>query len=683
MKKIIGWLLAAPGLLLLQETDALALDRVHQATGQHAQALQADALGSTASGASYITPAGWIAETSPRATIMSVPGQDARIAILDVEADTADQALAVAWDRYRPQAELQPRTSREVRLRNGWSFIRTYLYEDPQGQDRYLRAQVLNDGKSWTVVIMDLAAESMQLRAPQVTRVLTSLRTEDYVPETLADRSAQDLDGGRIAALVDFLEQARTGLGIPGIALGVVQNGEVKYAGGVGIRKLGSEDKVDASTRFLTASVTKPMTSLMLAKLVDMGKLDWDAPVARLLPGFQVGDAGLTGRIHVRHLLCACTGIPAQDMEWVFSGDRMDPEDVLEVLAGVEPTAGIGELYQYSNLMVAAGGYLGGHVLHRDLPLGQAYDRAMQELVFDPIGMASTTFDFDTAQRGNYASPHATTIDGETVVSSMGYNLMSIPMRPDGGAWSSVDDLLRYLQVELSSGRLADGRRYIGVEAMRERLEGQVARGGVDQWYGMGLKTDRRLGILQVTHGGSMAGYQAEVLWLPEIDVGYVLLMNADAGVNLREVFGDRFLEVVFDIDRGAAAALAALPSRLAGEQAERRSGLVLPLSREILQELAPAYSHPTLGEVQIVREGARTWLDFGGWRTEVASATSGDRTVLESISPGVAGFRFGVSTNVDGSRALILEDGRRTYTFREATPARSPGGSGGVARLR
>ena len=274
--------------------------------------------------------------------------------------------------------------------------------------------------------------------------------------------------------------------------------------------------KVEASTRFLTASITKPLTSLMLAKLVDAGKLDWDAPVAQLLPSFKVGDAALTQRLRVRHLLCACSGIPAQDMEGIFSGDEMEPDDVLGVLAGIEPTARIGELYQYSNLMAVAGGYLGGHVAHPGLLLDKAYDRAMQELVFDPLGMTTTTFDFDVAMQGNFASPHATTIDGDTVVADMGINRMSIPMRPDGGAWSSVDDLTRYLQMELAGGLSADGRRYIGTAPLQERLKGQVARGGVDQWYAMGLKTDRRQGILQVTHGGSMPGYQAEMTWLPE-----------------------------------------------------------------------------------------------------------------------------------------------------------------------
>ena len=665
MKRHVWWLLAATGFLLLETGTAAASGRADPALADDAQVLQEDAWDRTVSGVRFITPAGWNAETSGRRILMQVPTDDARIALLDVDAGTADQAMAKAWKLYRPAFAPTLRNSRDRPLRNGWSSIHGYTYESAEDPARILRAQLLHEGDTWVVVIIDIPATVMDRREPQVTRVLSSLRPNAYVPETLVGRQVQTLDAARIASLVRFVKNARVRLGIPGIGLGVVQDGEVKYAGGLGIREIGSDENVDASTRFLTASITKPLTSLMLAKLVDAGKLDWDAPVAQVLPSFKVGDPALTQRLRVRHMICACSGIPAQDMEGTFSGDEMGPDDVLGVLAGIKPTARIGELYQYSNLMAVAGGYLGGHVAYPGLPLDQAYDRAMQELVFDPLGMTATTFDFDAAMQGNFASPHATTIDGDTVVADMGINRMSIVMRPDGGAWSNVDDLTRYLQMELASGLHADGHRYIGTAALQERLKGQVARGGVEQWYGMGLKTDRRLGILQVTHGGSMSGYQAEMTWLPENNAGYVLLTNADAGVELRNVLVDRFRELLFDLEPVAEAALAAMPPRIDAERKEHRATLTLPLAAETLRALAPVYTHHVLGTIRLVSEGSKTWFDAGGWRTQVASVTSGEATVLESISPGSAGFRFTVST-IEGARALVLDDGQRSYTFLE-----------------
>ena len=663
MKRRDWWPAAAMGFLLLQNGPALAADGAVAAVSNAATTLRDDDWRRTRSGVAYLVPYGWTLEHRAAAIVLAKQGEDARIAIVDVEADTADAAVALAWRQYAPSAVPTLRDAKDRPARGGWTSIRGYRYESAHEPDRILRAQALHEGRTWIVAIMDLPASVMDRREAQVTRVLSSLRAKTYTPETLAGRQPQPLDAGRIAALLRFLEEARTALDIPGLAVGIVQDGEVKHIGGLGLRRIGGADKVDASTRFLTASVTKPLTSLMLAKLVDENQLDWDAPAAQIFPAFKLADPALTPRIQIRNLLCACTGVPAQDKEWEFSGDEMNPDDVLRVLSGVDATADIGELYQYSNLMGAAAGYLGGHVAHPELPLGQAYDRSMQERVFDPLGMASATFDFDLALRGNVASAHSTTLDGDTAMADMGYNRASLPMRPDGGVWSDVRDLTAYLRMELASGRLPDGTRYIGEAALKERWKNQVARGGLDQWYGMGLKTDRQLGILQVFHGGSMAGYQTEVRWLPEANAGYVLMMNADAGAHLRGLMADRFIEVLYDVDRDVATALQTLPPSLRKEREQHRAELRVPLDAKTLATLAPSYRHPTLGTVRVLRDGARTWFDVGQWRSEVALAASDEGTVLESISPGVAGYQFTLASE-NGGNALVLADGQRNYRF-------------------
>lgn len=660
MKRFDWWLRATLVFVCLQSLSSVT----QAATPADGAFFQEDAWNKTDSGVTFITPAGWEAEKRGNLVVMKAPGVDASVALLDITAGSPDQALAAAWRQYSSSAVPVPRSQRERPVRGGWKAVRSYNYDSGKAGGHTLRAQVLQDGAVHAVVIMDVAADVMDRREAQFTRILTSIRAPGFVPETLVGKKPRELDRARTAALARFVEEARIALEIPGLALGIVQDGEVKFSGGFGVRRKGQPDAVDGATRFLTASVTKPLTSLMLAKLVDEGKLRWDTLAMDALPQFRVGDPLLHQRVQVRHLLCACTGIPAQDMEAIFSGDEMGPNQVLEVLATIKPTAKPGELYQYSNLMAVAAGYLGAHVAHPELPLDRAYDLTMQERVLDPLGMSSTTFDFDVALSGNFASPHGVNFNGVTEPVPMGYNRMSIPMRPDGGAWSTINDLVRYLQMELAAGQLPGGGRYIGNEALHERLKSQVARGGVDQWYAMGIKTDRRLGILQAVHGGSMAGYQAEVFWLPEIGAGYVLLANADAGAQLRSVLSDRFLELLFDVDQGAQAALREIPSQMKEAREEHRRRLQSPIAPLLLASLASTYSHPTLGRIDVKTEGGRTLFDFGGWSTEVA-AVLGEGDALESISPSVAGMRFDVSREAS-VRTLVLDDGQRSYTFRE-----------------
>lgn len=90
----------------------------------------------------------------------------------------------------------------------------------------------------------------------------------------------------------------------------VIQDGKVVFEGGFGVREIGTDTEPDADTLYIIASNTKALTTLMLAKLLDEGKLTWDTPVTSLLPSFKLGDPDITSRVLVKHLICACTGLP-------------------------------------------------------------------------------------------------------------------------------------------------------------------------------------------------------------------------------------------------------------------------------------------------------------------------------------------------------------------------------------
>ena len=156
-------------------------------------------------------------------------------------------------------------------------------------------------------------------------------------------------------------------------------------------------------------------------------------------------------------------------------------------LGTMQPTSKFGEMFQYSNPLAGAAGFTGGHVAFPDLELGAAYDEAMQTLVFQPLGMTSTTFDYAKALSGNHASPHSPDIDGKTNVAAMDLNYSIIPLRPAGAAWSNVHDMLEYVTMELAEGRLPDGTQYIrrsrcSRAAHRRCRSGRTRRTGWVSW---------------------------------------------------------------------------------------------------------------------------------------------------------------------------------------------------------
>jgi CubicO group peptidase (beta-lactamase class C family) len=222
-----------------------------------------------------------------------------------------------------------------------------------------------------------------------------------------------------------------------GLALGILQDGKVVFKGGFGVRTLGQPEAVDADTLFMIASNTKALTTRLLAKLVEDRFLTWETPVTHLLPEFQLGDADTTSRVLVKHLIRACTGMPRQDMEWLLEFGAVTPKGAIAMLASMQPTSKVGELFQYSNLMAEAAGFIAGQVLFPELELGAAYDRAMRQQVFDPLGMNSATFDFARAQSGPHAGVHAPDIDVFTVLNP-----------PPGRSLVSFEPIYSYLEAQ-------------------------------------------------------------------------------------------------------------------------------------------------------------------------------------------------------------------------------------------
>jgi CubicO group peptidase (beta-lactamase class C family) len=455
-------------------------------------------------------------------------------------------------------------------------------------------------------------------------------------------------------------------LGIPGVSIALVDGGKVVYEGGFGVRELGKPERVDENTLFMAASNTKGITTLLLSELVDEKKLRWDEPVTEAYPSFKLGDADTTKKVLVKNLICACTGLPRQDLEWLFEFKNATPASSLALLGTMQPTSKFGEVFQYSNLMAAAAGYVGAHLIYPNLELGVAYDKAMQEKIFDPLGMKSTTFDYARALAGNHASPHGDDVDGKVAVSSMAFNYAGVAVRPAGGLWTSSRDLIRYVQLELALGKLPDGKQLVSSENLLMRRAPQVAL-GEDQTYGMGLMVDSTYGIPVVHHGGSLAGYKSDIMFLPDSGIGAVLLTNSDSGGMLLGAFRRRLLEVVFDGKLEAAGDVASQASRYKAELAKERERLVVPADPAQVARLAKHYSSKELGELDVLSQNGATTFDVGEWKSKVASRKNDDGTIsFITIDPSIAGFEFVVSERA-GKRVLIIRDGQHEYIFAEA----------------
>jgi CubicO group peptidase (beta-lactamase class C family) len=624
--------------------------------------LSADTPQTTVAGNTFIAPAGWTVDVKGPATIVAAPEGDSRIALVDVDAKDADGAVAAAWAAYKPDHEWPLKVTHDVPDRDGWSKQKGYDYRTSPNEKRSVQALARFAQGHWTVAILDLSDAVGEKRLAQVALITGRLFPKGYSRESFAGKKANRLDEARLAELGRFVETGMKELRVPGVAVGIVQDGKVVFAGGFGVKSLGNPAAVDGDTDFMIASNTKALTTLLLAKLVADGKLTWDTPVTSVLPTFKLGDAGTTRQVKIRQLICACTGLPRQDYEWLFQFQGVTPSDAMATLATMQPTTKFGEMFQYSNPMAAAAGFTAGHVLYPDLELGAAYDKAMQAQVFDPLGMKDTTFDYARAQAGDHAMPHSPDVDGKTAHAVMELNYSIIPQRPAGAAWSDVKDMLRYVQMELDEGKLPDGKTYIPKEPLLERRAPQVPI-GKDDTYGMGLMVNTTYGVTVVHHGGDMVGFHSDMMWLPGQNVGAVVLTNGDPGWILRTQYRRKLLEVLFDGKPEADAQVAAQANTFYEALAAERKLLTVPADADEGAKLAPRYANAALGEIAVTHPGTETVFDFGEWKTPVASKKNPDGTVsFVTIAPGGDGFEFVVGSGP--KKTLIIRDAQHEYVF-------------------
>ncbi len=329
------------------------------------------------------------------------------------------------------------------------------------------------------------------------------------------------------AGFDDFVTATMAEWQVPGLAVGVVRDGEVVLARGFGHRDRENGLPVTENTTMAIGSNSKSFTVTLLAMLVDQGDLEWDRPVREYLPDFRLYDDFATAEMTTRDLVTHQSGLPRHDNMWY--GRTGTRAELFEKLRYLEPNASFRSRYQYQNLMFMAAGHLAERIT------GTNWHRMIDERVFTPLGMdRSSTSVAEIRGSGDHALPYVLQ-DG--VLERIPFRNMD-PMGPAGSINSNVIDMLAYIQTHLDGGVLA-GRRIISVENSARMQQPQFAMPGESEFselgqvsYGLGLRVGSYRGRKMVTHGGGVDGFISSMSWLPRERIGVIVLSNRSGEMN-------------------------------------------------------------------------------------------------------------------------------------------------------
>jgi CubicO group peptidase (beta-lactamase class C family) len=386
--------------------------------------------------------------------------------------------------------------------------------------------------------------------------------------------------------------------GTPGAAVAVILGDRVVFAKGFGVGSVESREPVTSDTLFRIASTTKMLTAAALASLEEQGRVRFDVPIARYAKGLDTK----IGRLTLHQLLSHTAGLRDESS---YSGPNDDEALGAYVRSWkseylfTEP----GVIYSYSNPGYALAGFILGEAA------GKPYAEAMDDLLFEPLGMRRSAVRPTLAMTYPIAQAHDPTATGPRVVRPYPDDAR---FRPNGGVFTSVNDFSRFALAFLNGGKV-DGRQALPRAVIARLSELHFPRpGGAaedEAHVAYGLVERQHRGVLVFQHGGSRLGSGSVVRMAPEHHFAVIILSNR-TGSYLPKTL-EKATELCLPLRREAG------PDRKAPR----------PLTREEKESLVGRYvNHPDELSVEIFMDGDALMIRRPGEKTAAPLVQTGER---------------------------------------------------------
>lgn len=320
----------------------------------------------------------------------------------------------------------------------------------------------------------------------------------------------------------------------PGMAIAVVKDGQVLHLAGFGERDLATGALVDSDTYFRLASVTKAFTAASVAILVDEGKLSWDDKVVQYLPQFRLQDPWVTAEFTIRDLLSQRSGLAGaagDSMIWPEpSGFSRD--EVVHNLRYLTPVSSFRTQYAYSNVLYITAAELVAKVA------AEPWQDFVAKRIFAPLNMQCFAGEQPADTLQNAALPYRFSAEeGFVTIPRNAIDGKMLMSAAAGGIVCRASDLVPWMQFLLAQyqGKAAANAPFSQTQLLQmwapqtlmsvssnDRELDQVNFAA----YGLGWRMADMHGVKVVHHTGTLSGFQAHLVLVPEQQLGFVVLNN-------------------------------------------------------------------------------------------------------------------------------------------------------------
>lgn len=337
--------------------------------------------------------------------------------------------------------------------------------------------------------------------------------------------------------LDQYIETVLRTFDVPGLSVSIVKDGHILLAKGYGVKKLGSNDKVDSNTLFSIASNSKAFTATALAILVEEGKLKWDDRVIDHLPWFKMADSYVTTNLTVKDLLVHQSGLQAYSGDlMLFPPSAFSRREILEKLPKLPLVHDFRNTYAYDNILYLAAGELIKALSN------QEWEDFIKTRIFDKVGMPGSTARYsEFGSRANASAAHNRVNGSVKLVDGYMEQNIGDASNPAGGILSNAGDISNWMITQLDSGLTPSKSQLFKASSSRElwKVIRPIPVGKVSErlkpsqmdffGYALGFRAYNYQKFKVIGHGGKLSGFVSQVAMVPELKLGITVFTNQES----------------------------------------------------------------------------------------------------------------------------------------------------------
>lgn len=355
------------------------------------------------------------------------------------------------------------------------------------------------------------------------------------------DQSSPLVYNYELSPFVNWIEDSTREEKIPGVALAIVSREGIMHMQTWGVKSIDTRQAVNTDSIFRIASMSKTFAGASAALLVDQQYQSWDTKLSDLFPTMRLGTLASSRGITLRHVVSHSTGLMPHSYSNMLD-DGVNYDRIKSNFSKIPTVCRPGECYGYQNVVFS----LIADVVEEST--GDSYEKFIAEQIFRPLGMISASVGMDAFVQSNSATePHRKSRGAWRTTST---NPAYYTVAPASGINASIFDMSMWVRANL--GAFPEVLSPDFLDRLHEPIIATPRGNYFNRWSGLekayyatGWRVFDYKGQRVIHHGGGVRGYRSEMAFLPEANIGIVLLFNAES--NLANDIVPAFLDNLID----------------------------------------------------------------------------------------------------------------------------------------